>query len=139
MVNSVLKKSILTLLLLSAWAVGASLTAGPAPWQGPNLFAFDCCRVSPLHRVVVTFNDRTQPQVHSGSAPCCDLPLGPESLLTSYQRPDSQLPDSPGQFIVTLHGRRHYLFAASNPGFVPHSSPVENPALALLETVVLLN
>lgn len=137
-----LRKFILTLLLLTAWAAGSSFVSRPGLWHGQGgaaLAALDCCRISPLTRKEGKFSCRLLPRVHSGDEPCCDPPLRTPCRLTAYQQPDSPLPQNPVQPVVSPLGRRHRLFAASDTGFSPRPGPSSHPNLALLKTVVLLN
>lgn len=137
-----LRKLILTFLLLTVWAAGSSLVFHSGLWHGQAgtaLAALDCCRFTPLNRNEDKFSSRLLPRVHSGEAPCCDPPRRTPYRLTVHQRPESPLPQNPGQPLVFPAGRPHRLYAVGDNGFSPRPGPSGHPALAYLETVVLLN
>jgi hypothetical protein len=134
-----LRKLMITGLLLAVWASGLGLFSRPAACYPRVDSAFDCCRISPLSRVADTSAMQLIPRVHSGYDPCCPPPLGEPSCLSSFQRPESPLPENPGHPQASLFGRRHRLYAACGEGFPPPSTSPRHPALTLLATVVLLN
>ena len=134
-----LRKFVLTGLLLAIWFAGAGLMSRPTPYLGRMDATFDCCRVSPAVREADNFSRPLLPRMHSDENPCCNPPAGQPRCLTSFQRPDSPLPENPTPVFASLIGRRHQLYAVGATGFFPRSDSPVHPTLPLLATVVLLN